>query len=88
MANIIKTFQNNKSPGTDGLPIEFYKIFWNDVKNVLLNSINFAYENGHLSISECQGIITLLPKKDKDPLLLKNWRPISFLNTDYKMSWI
>ena len=36
--NCIKTFKNNKSPGTDGLPIEFYKIFWNKIKEPLLNS--------------------------------------------------
>jgi hypothetical protein len=27
----------------------------------------------------------LIPKKNKDPRLLKNWRPISLLNTDYKI---
>ena len=82
---VIKTFKNNKSPGTDGLPIEFYKVFWNEIKDLLINSINFAYENGNLSISQRQGLITLLPKKDKDPLNLKNWRPISLLNTDSKI---
>ena len=30
-------------------------------------------------------VITLLPKKDKDPLFIKNHRPITLLNTDYKI---
>ena len=38
-----------------------------------------------MSVSQKQSIITLLPKKDKDTRLLKNWRPISLLNVDYKI---
>ena len=30
-------------------------------------------------------IINLIPKKDKDLKFLKNWRPVSLLNTDYKI---
>ena len=30
----------NKAPGSDGLTSEFYKTFWDDVKNMLLDSIN------------------------------------------------
>ena len=41
---------------------------------------------GEPSISQRQGIISLIPKKKKDPLLLTNWRPISLLNTDYKLA--
>ena len=29
--SVIKDMKNNKSPGTDGLPIEFYKFFWLDI---------------------------------------------------------
>ena len=81
----IKTMSNNKSPGTDGLPVEFYKIFWNDIADILIESFNYSYNNKSLSVSQKQGIITLLPKKDKDTRFLKNWRPISLLNTDYKI---
>ena len=28
----LKEMQNNKSPGSDGITVEFYKIFWNDIK--------------------------------------------------------
>ena len=31
------------------------------------------------------GIINLIPKKEKDLRFLKNWRPVSLLNTDYKI---
>jgi len=30
-------------------------------------------------------MINLIPKKDKDLRLLKNWRPVTLLNTDYKI---
>ena len=43
MKEAIKNFKNNKSPGIDGMPIELYKIYWNELKKPLLNSINYSY---------------------------------------------
>ena len=83
--NTVKQLKNNKSPGIDGLPAEFYKIFWNDIKDILFESFNFSIYSGKISISKRQGVISLLPKPDKDPHYLKNWRPISLLTTDYKI---
>ena len=40
----------------------------------------------NLSISQRQGIISLIPNKDKDLLSLNNWRLISLLNRDYKIA--
>ena len=74
----------NKSPGSDGLPVEFYKSFWTDIKIPLLDSLQEAYTSGELSTTQKRGIITLLHKKN-DKTLLNNWRPISLLNTDYKI---
>ena len=76
---------NNKTPGNDGYSAEFYKFFWEEIKVYLLNSINDSGIKGYLSVSLQQGVKTLLPKKDKDPLLVKNWRPISLLNMEYKL---
>ena len=38
LIKVLKTNDNNKSPGDDGYPVEFYKVFWTDIKTVLLNS--------------------------------------------------
>ena len=67
----LKTFQRNKTPGTDGLPAEFYLCFWNEISSPLIDCLNHGAILGELSISQRQGIISLIPKKNKDPLLLK-----------------
>ena len=81
----LKDFKNEKSPVTDGLQAEFYKYFWTELHPDMIRSFNFAYDNGSLSISQRRGIITLIPKPNKDTTLLDNLRPISLLNTDYKI---
>ena len=81
----LKDFKNEKSQGTDGLQAEFYKYFWKELHADMIRSFNFAFNNGSLSISQRRGIITLIPKPNKDTTLLDNFRPISLLNTDYKI---
>ena len=83
---VLKSMPNNKSPGTDGFPAEWYKFFYKDIAYYLINSFNFSFYQGKLSTDQRRGIIKLIPKKDKDPNFLKNWRPISLLNTDYKLA--
>ena len=82
----LKSMESNKSPGSDGLPAEFYKVFWNDINQHLWNALNSAYTKGLLSITQRRGLITLIPKKNKPTNLLKNWRPITLLNCDYKIA--
>ena len=81
---VLKNTAKNKAPGEDGLPSEFYKVFWIDIKRYLIKSYQHSYSTGILSITQRRGVISLIPKK-KDPLNLKNWRPISLLNQDYKL---
>ena len=83
--NALKHFKNNKSPGCDGFSAEFYKFFWTDIESLVIDSFNFAYEKGLLSVDQRRGVISLIPKKDKNLLHLKNWRPLSLLNVDYNL---
>ena len=82
----IKEMKNQKSPGSDGITTEFYKLFWNEIKEHFLKSINFSFQKQELTELQKQSIITLLPKPGKDTTLLENWRPISLLNVDYKIA--
>ena len=83
--NTLVSMKLNKTPGFDGLPVEFYIVFWPDISEMYLNSLNYSMENGIMSHSQRNGIITLLPKKDKDVLYIGNHRPISLLTVDYKI---
>lgn len=76
---------NSKAPGLDGLTAEFYKTFWIHLKNIYCPTIRFVLERGLLHKSARLGLITLLPKKDKDLKYLSNWRPLTLLNVDFKI---
>ena len=81
----LQLFENNKSPGEDGLTVEFYKTFWNTIGNLMVESLNYSYDHGELSSSQKRAIITLIEKKDKDRRNISNWRPISLINVDVKI---
>ena len=82
----IKQIQDNKAPGSDGISVEVYKLFWTDLKTYLMNSLNHSYQTGTITPLQTQSLISLLPKSGKDVLSINNWRPISLLNVDYKKS--
>ncbi len=63
---------NGKTPGSDGLPTNFYKFFWIDIKIILKECILYAMNNGELSIEQKQGIIILLSKKEIDYIIIAN----------------
>ena len=63
----------------------FSRFFWKQIGILVVRALNCSYLEGELSITQRRGIITCLPKPDKDRELLKNWRPITLLNTVYKI---
>ena len=59
----LKSMQNDKSPGTDGLTKQFYETFCNELKGIFVDSVLEDKEKGHSSISQRQTIIKLIVKK-------------------------
>lgn len=68
--SIIDSFQNNKTPGSDSIPIEFYKRCWPLIEEAFINCINECFEKGELAGSQKQAVATLIEKKGKDRLFL------------------
>ena len=85
LSNYLRKVRNNVSPGSSGFTGEFFKLFWKDLRQFMLSSVNYSFEIGSLSVSQKLGILTLLPKGQKDKRYMKNWRPITLLNTYYKI---
>ena len=85
IARSIKQMANNKSPGTDGLPVEFYKMFYGKLKSLLFSLFEEIIEEKSFHLSAKRGIISLLEKVGQSILKLKSWRPLSLLNVDFKV---
>ena len=84
LTKALKSFENNKTPGCDGLTKEFYMTFWHDLAPVLLETLNYCTQRHLMTNSQRRGVITLI-HKDKDRTNIANYRPISLLNIDYKL---
>ena len=82
--NAIDGLNTRKSPGSDGLPSEFFVCFKEQLAPLLLDLYRQMQSTQSTPDSLTTGIITLIYKKgDKDQI--RNYRPISLLNTDYKI---
>lgn len=73
-----------RAPGLDGLPVDFYKHFWKFLGVDLWEVLQVCSQTRLLSAFCRLAVLSLLPKKG-DLALLKNWRPLALLCTDYKL---
>ena len=80
----LKHLPVSKTPGLDGLPVEFYKKMWPIVKSGFLEMVREVQKQNIISDSQRNGAIKLIFKKE-DRSDLKLYRPISLLNVDVKI---
>jgi hypothetical protein len=78
----LNNMKNDKSPGLDGYTAEFFKFFWVHLSHFILKSLNYAYRNGCLSVTQTQGVITCLPKPNKNRMFFKKLETDFFVKRD------
>ena len=81
---VLKKMKNNKSPGPDTIPIEFFKWLNDDALFFIAELLNQCWKNDILPTElEEANVVTLYKKGNvEDPA---NYRPISLLNSLYKI---
>ena len=73
--------QSEKCPG---FPIEFYKTFFDKLAPILIEMFDESFNSLKLPPTLNQASISLILKKNKDPLSRSNYRPIRLLSVDVK----
>ncbi|KAE8821932.1 hypothetical protein PTNB85_10532 [Pyrenophora teres f. teres] len=83
------------SPGTDGFPYEVYKAItrrekvddeyqYSEICHILASVFNDVARRENLPNEFLDGVLSILHKKG-DPALLSNYRPLTVMNTDYRL---
>ena len=77
--------QIEKSPGSDGLTVQFCKTMSPIIGDTLADTLNHAFIEGEFPASQKMGIITLGQIKGKYLELIKNCRLVAPTNVGYKL---
>ncbi|GJX94590.1 hypothetical protein Tco_0349176, partial [Tanacetum coccineum] len=74
----------NKSPGPDGFTFEFFRKFWRIIDQDVFQDVFEFFKNGHIPRGCNSSFIALIPKI-QDAKLVKDFRPISLIESVYKI---
>ncbi|KAL3699720.1 hypothetical protein R1sor_017742 [Riccia sorocarpa] len=84
LSEVLHMLPGGKSPGIDGLGVEVMTILWPVIKDSFYGAAAYFWESGDLPPAFKEGLLFLIPKSD-NPSMLREWRPITLLNTIYKV---
>lgn len=81
----IKSMKIKKSPGPDGLPVEFYRRFAKVLIPVMKKAFSHIFQEETLPPSWQEAMLMPILKPGKDHLTCSSYRPIALLNVDTKI---
>ena len=81
---VLSKMKRNKSPGVDGIHVELFKWLSPQNRAIILQAANQCLQNEHMKPEDLHAIVASIYKKG-DSSSLANYRPISLLNSCYKI---
>lgn len=75
----------HKAPRVDGIPMEFFHELWPEVSEDMTNLLYKTFQKDSMNKELNIGLEKLIPKL-RDWRLLTNYRPISVLDSTYKIT--
>ena len=84
LKHIVSSMKNNKTPGMDGLTAEFYKFFFDDIQDILIEVYTEINTEQTVPKSMTKAVTTVIPKKS-NCVTPSDYRSITLLNIDYKI---
>lgn len=81
---VLFAMKNNKSPGPDGFPCEFFKMTWPVLGRDFVVAVQSVFQFGFLPKGVNSTILALIPKKT-DSMEMKDYKPIACCNVLYKV---
>ena len=78
--------KEGKSPGPDGIPYIYIFKMWTHLKKIISTLIIKSYETNDFDKSLSEGLIVFLHKPGKPANEIKSWRPLTLLNSIYKIA--
>lgn len=81
----IRALPRNKTPVSDGVPAEFYATYTTILVPHLKQLYQSSLEAGTLPNTTLQALVVSLLKPDRTGTDMAGYRPLSLLNTDYKI---
>ena len=81
---LLNSFDLNKTPENDSIPIEFYKTFWLVLKDSFIKCVNECFIKGEMSNSRKQAVITLTEKKRERSFASRKLAPYLSCKCRYK----